>query len=387
MRFFLIVFLAIFLNANTFSKTKKELTSTKYSIKKMNLKLGILAKNIIDTQKKLNNINTQINNLNKQIETLQNSLKNSNKILDELNNLKKGLLSKQKTINKEIISFITQNYYIDNKQINTLNDLIYTTLNEKILKEYSKKINALIKENRDIQKNINLINKQISDISAKKKELEQKKQKLLVLKKPQLKILLSLKKQKKLYRAKLQNMFRKQKFLQKKLAELKIIKKPRIIPEKIPLNTNIEILKSLNVKKVGSAYFRPKVTRYRGPKTIPPVRGRVIKQFGSYIDPIYKIKIYNDSITIKTKPNALIRAILPGKVIYIGKEGDKKIIFIKHKNNLFSIYGNLSKISPLIKKGSFVNKGQIIARVDDSLEFEVTYKDKAINPLQVINLK
>jgi murein DD-endopeptidase MepM/ murein hydrolase activator NlpD len=380
MRFFLIVFLAIFLNANTFSKTKKELTSTKYSIKKMNLKLGILAKNIIDTQKKLNNINTQINNLNKQIETLQNSLKNSNKILDELNDLKKGLLSKQKTINKEIISFITQNYYIDNKQINTLNDLIYTTLNEKILKEYSKKINALIKENKLTQNSINDVNNKINNIINQKKELEKEKKELLSLKQKQLKILKNLKKQKRIYKRKLENMLKRQKNLQQKLAELKIIKNKKEITINIPQ-------KPINVKKVGSAYIKPKVTRYRGPKTIPPVRGRVIKQFGSYIDPIYKIKIYNDSITIKTKPNALIRAILPGKVIYIGKEGDKKIIFIKHKNNLFSIYGNLSKISPLIKKGSFVKKGQIIARVENSLEFEVTYKDKAINPLQVINLK
>ncbi|WP_024790920.1 MULTISPECIES: murein hydrolase activator EnvC family protein [unclassified Lebetimonas] len=384
---FLLIFLFIFLQATNLSQTKKALNHTKYTIKKMNLKLDSLAKAIINTQKKLNNINKKISSLNIQIGTLQNSLKNSSKTLNELNDLKKGLLEKQKNINNEITSFISQNYYIDSKKINTLNDLIYTSLTLKILKKYSKKINNLIKENRDIQKNINMINKQISDISAKKKELEQKKQKLLVLKKTQLKILFSLKKQKKLYWTKLQNMFKKQKFLQKKLAELKIIKKTRIIPEKIPLNTNIEISKPLNVKKVGSAYFRPKLTRYRGPKTIPPVKGRIIKKFGSYIDPIYKIKIYNDSITIKTQPNSLVRTIFPGKVIYVGKDGDKKIIFIKHKGNLFSIYANLTKISPLIKKGSYVKKGEVIARVKNSLEFEVTYKDRAINPLQVINLR
>jgi murein DD-endopeptidase MepM/ murein hydrolase activator NlpD len=380
---FLLIFLFIFLQASNLSQTKKALNHTKYTIKKMNLKLDSLAKAIINTQKKLNSINKKISSLNKQTDILQKSLKNSSKTLNELNDLKKGLLEKQKNINNEITSFISQNYYIDSKKINTLNDLIYTSLTLKILKKYSKKINNLIKENRDIQKNINMINKQISDISAKKKELEQKKQKLLVLKKTQLKILLSLKKQKKLYRAKLQNMFKKQKFLQKKLAELKIIKKPR----RIPVITNIEISKPLNVKKVGSAYFRPKLTRYTGPKTIPPLKGKIVKKFGSYTDPIYRIKIYNDSITIKTPPNSLVRAIFPGKVIYVGKDGDKKIIFIKHKGNLFSIYANLTKISPLIKKGSYVKKGEVIARVKNSLEFEVTYKDRAINPLQVINLR
>jgi murein DD-endopeptidase MepM/ murein hydrolase activator NlpD len=384
MRFFLVFILVLFLSANTLSKTKRELSTTKYTIKKMNLKLDSLAKNIINTQKKLNNINIQINNLNKEIKKLQNSLKDSNKVLNELNDLKNGLLSKQKTINKEIISFITQNYYINTKQINTLNDLIYTQLNEKILKEYSKKIKSLIEENKITQQSIKEVNQKINAINKEKKELEKKKKELLALKQKQLKILKNLKKQKQIYKVKLENMLKKQKNLQEKLAELKIIKHKKQITVNIP--TNIPT-KPINVKKVGSAYIKPKITRYRGIKTIPPVHGVVIKKFGSYIDPIYKIRIYNDSITIKTKPNALVRAIFPGKVIYVGKEGDKKIIFIKHKNNLFSVYANLSKISPLIKKGSFVKKGQIIARVENSLEFEVTYKDKAINPLQVINLK
>ncbi|GAX87249.1 conserved hypothetical protein [Lebetimonas natsushimae] len=380
MRFFLIIFLIVLLNANTLSKTKKELTTTKYTIKKMNLKLDLLAKNIINTQKKLNNINTQINILNKQIGILQTSLKSSNKILNELNDLKKGLLNKQKSINKEIISFIAQNYYINSKQINTLNDLIYTALTEKILKKYAKKIKSLIEENKITQQSIKEVNQKINTINNQKKELEKKKKELLTLKQKQLKILKNLKKQKRIYKTKLENMLKKQKKLQQKLAEFKIIKHKKEITVNIPA-------KPITVKKVGSAYIKPKVTRYRGPKTIPPVKGTVIKKFGSYIDPIYKIRIYNDSITIKTRPNALIRAIFPGKVIYIGKVGDKKIIFIKHKNNLFSVYANLSKISPLIKKGSFVKKGQIIARVNNSLEFEVTYKDRAINPLQVINLK
>ena len=76
-----------------------------------------------------------------------------------------------------------------------------------------------------------------------------------------------------------------------------------------------------------------------------------------------------------------------GKVVYIGENGDRKVIFIKHPGNLFSIYANLTKISPLLKKGSYVKRGQIIARVKDALEFEVTYKDRPINPLKVIKLR
>jgi len=156
-------------------------------------------------------------------------------------------------------------------------------------------------------------------------------------------------------------MIQKQKNLQNKLEKLLIIKKRN---------------------------YKPATFTYKGMKTIAPLRGKVIKKFGSYIDPIYKIKIYNDSITIKPyQKNSVVRSIMSGKVVYIGESGDKKIIVIKHKGNIFSIYANLSKISPLIKKGSYVKRGQIIARVEDNLEFEVTYKEKPINPLKVISLK
>ena len=139
---------------------------------------------------------------------------------------------------------------------------------------------------------------------------------------------------------------------------------------------------------MGSIYYKPKIASYYGPKTIPPLRGKIIKHFGSYIDPVYKIRIYNDSITIKPyTPQSTVRAILNGKIVYIGNNDDKKIIIIRHKNDLFSIYANLSKISPILKKGFYVKKGQIIARVKDALEFEVTYKENPINPLKVIRLR
>jgi len=376
---FLIIFIFITLYASNFN-TKEELNKTNNTIKQMNKKLNFLATNIIRTENSLKYITNQINNLNKRLSILQKSLKNSSVKLTNLNNVKHTLLKKQKNIKQQIISFLSQNYYINSQKIETVNDLIYTSLTTPILKKYSQKIKELIKNNKRIEKNIISIDSEIKQIIYKKRRLENLKKDLLVLKKRQQKILTNLKQQKQMYKTKLVNMLKKQQLLQKKLADLKIIRHTR-------KPSNITTLNNLNVKKVGNAYIRPKITRYRGRKTIPPVYGKVIKKFGSYIDPIYKIRIYNDSITIKTKPNALVKSILSGKVIYVGENNGKKIIFIKHNNNLFSIYANLNQISPLIKKGSYVRKGQIIARVKNSLEFEVTYKDKAINPLQVINLR
>jgi len=379
MRFF-IIFLFLILNASEITHTKKVLNQTQNNIKQMNKKLDILASNIITTQKNLQTINSQIDSLNKKLFLLQNSLKNSSSILTNLTDTKQNLVQKQENIKQEIISFLSQNYYINSTKIENLNDLIYTSLIPPILKKYSQKIKNLIKENQNIKNNISLIDSKITQILLQKKNLEDLKKDLILLKAKQQKTLISLNNQKETYKKKIENMIKKQQLLQKKLAELKIIKQRHKTPK-------IANIKNLNVKKVGNAYIKPKITRYRGRKTIPPVQGKVIKKFGSYIDPIYKIKIYNDSITIKTKPNALVKSIFSGRVIYVGENNGRKIIFIKHKNHLFSIYANLDKISPLIKKGSFVKKGQIIARVKNSLEFEVTYKDKAINPLQVINLQ
>ncbi len=364
--------MAVILYSATITSTKKEIKKTSFYIAKMNSKLDTLAKKIIKKEKYIIKLNEQENSINKDIARLSNMLKNSTKTLHELNDLSSGLNHQKEEIKNEIIKFISQNYYLDTQQIDSLNDLIYSEINKKALKLYSVKISNLLRKYKKIDKTLNLTNQKILSIKQKKQLLQNKKNSLKKLKTQKTKELYSLKKQKRLYKTKLLSMIKKQQTLRKKLQELKIVKRRQ---------------KTVNVKKVGSSYFKPKTANYRGRKTIPPVHGKIIKKFGSYIDPIYKIRIYNDSITIKAKPNSLVRSIMSGKVVYIGNSGDKKVIFIKHSGNLFSIYANLSKISPLLKKGSYVKKGQIIARINNTLEFETTYKDKPLNPLKVIYLK
>jgi murein DD-endopeptidase MepM/ murein hydrolase activator NlpD len=368
-----LLLIAVILYSATITSTKKALKNTSYNIAKMNKKLDSLAKEILAKQKYINRLSKLENSVNNDILSLQKALKNSNKALQELNDLSSGLIRQRESIKNEIIKFISQNYYLDTKETDSLNDLIYSELNKKALKLYSAKVAALLENLKKINKTLNQTNQKIVTIKQKKQLLQNKKNKLKQLKTQKIKELLSLKKQKDLYKSRLLSMIKKQQSLRQKLQELKIIKKRRQA--------------HVNVKKVGSAYFKPKTANYRGRKTIPPVYGKVIKKFGSYIDPIYKIRIYNDSITIKAKPNSLVRSIMKGKVVYIGNNGDKKVIFIKHSGNLFSIYANLSKISPLLKKGSYVRKGQVIARINNTLEFEITYKDRPINPLKVIYLK
>ena len=371
-----ILIVCVFLYGSNVNSTKKELKNTSYKIAKMNKKLDSLASKIIKQQNSIQNLIKKQQSIESQINALQQQLKNSKSLLSELKNLSKGLEQKKENIKNEVIKFISQNYYLDTKNIDSLNDLIYSEFSKQVLKQYSKKLSTLVDQYKLIDQNLTATNNKIQEIIDKQKLLVQKENELNKLKKRKFKELRALKKQKDDYKKRLLSMMKKEQLLRKKLQELKIVKQ-----REIPVTNN------LNVKKVGSIYYKPKIATYKGQKTIPPVYGQVIKKFGSYIDPIYKIKIYNDSITIKTKPNSVVRSIMNGKVVYIGDSGDKKVVFIKHKGNLFSIYANLSKVSPLLKKGSYVKRGQIIARVDNSLEFEVTYKDRPINPLKVIRLR
>jgi len=374
MKILLFILLFISLEANI-TTTKKELLSTQKNISLMNEKLKLLAKKIQKQQRYINALNKQIIILNNQINLLKNELKNSKKKLSNLVDLKKGYEEKLNTTQEEITNFLSENYFNSILKPQNVNDLINKEITNKILKKYSQKIANILNKNRTIQYKINQIDKKIQTILNIQKEFLNKKEKLKKLITTQQIELKTLKNKKIEYKQKLEALLKKQKNLQKKLEELKVVSNK-------PLST-------YKVKKYGSVYIKPKISRYKGKKTIPPIKGKIIKKFGSYIDPIYHIKIFNPSITIKPyRKNAKVRAILSGKIIYIGETSfNKKIIVIKHRHNLFSIYANLDKISPILKKGYFVKRGQIIARVNNSLDFEVTYKEKPINPLKVINLK
>ncbi|WP_456489003.1 murein hydrolase activator EnvC family protein [Caminibacter pacificus] len=365
----IVIFLAVLVFGASVTTTKKEIKKTQIIISKMNDKLDKLAREIRKKQQSINSLNSKINSLNKEIAKLQETLKDANKVLGELNDLKKGYVEKENRIKNEIIDFLSTNYYLDTQEVDNVNDLIYNEISKKILEANAQKIAKIVKQSKTINQNISSINEKIDQIIKKQQELKSKKEKLLSLLKARKKEIQALNRQKLLYKKRLEALIRKQKNLQNRLAQLKIIKKRKQTSVQQP-NYNV------------------KTAVYKGQKTIPPLRGRVIKKFGSYIDPVYKIRIYNDSITIKPyQKNAIVRAIMPGKVVYIGENNDKKIIVIKHKGDIFSIYANLDKISPLIKKGKYVKRGQIIARVTDTLEFEVTYKEKPINPLKVISLR
>ncbi len=144
-----------------------------------------------------------------------------------------------------------------------------------------------------------------------------------------------------------------------------------------------------NVRKVGSSYKKDKIYAYRGGKTISPIRGaKLVKKFGTYIDPIYKIKIFNESITLRAPSrNAKVKNVLNGKVVFAGSSSMLgKVVVISHSGKMHTIYAGLSKIAPTVRKGSKIKKGYVIGKVSRKLIFEATKNSKHINPMRLISL-
>ncbi|DAB33119.1 MAG TPA: hypothetical protein CFH79_00210 [Sulfurospirillum sp. UBA11407] len=121
-----------------------------------------------------------------------------------------------------------------------------------------------------------------------------------------------------------------------------------------------------------------------------PLEDFVVKRkFGNYIDPIYKIKIFNESVILSSNvPNAKVQNVLDGKVIYAKDTAVlEKVVIVENSYGIHTIYAHLSKIAPTIKVGEKIRKGYVIGRVEQDLTFEVTQKNYHIDPLELITVK
>ena len=147
--------------------------------------------------------------------------------------------------------------------------------------------------------------------------------------------------------------------------------------------------KSEKVRQVNSSYKKSKTYAYRGKRTISPLPGaRLIKKFGTYVDPIYKIKIFNESITLKSPAsNSKVQNILNGKVVFAGKSSMLgKVVVISHSHKIHTVYAGLSKIAPTIHVGVKIRKGYVVGKVSEKLIFQATKNSKHINPLRLIKI-
>ena len=145
-----------------------------------------------------------------------------------------------------------------------------------------------------------------------------------------------------------------------------------------------------DLKRIDSVYQKPPTAKYSGKKLISPLDSYTIEQsFGDYIDPVYKIKVFNNGVVLKPKAaDAQVYNIMDGKVVYAQEMiGLKKVVVVESANKFYVIYSMLDKIPPTIKSGFIVSKGYVIGRVNERLNLEILQDEKHINPMEVITRK
>ena len=125
---------------------------------------------------------------------------------------------------------------------------------------------------------------------------------------------------------------------------------------------------------------------------LPPVKGKLLNNFGRERDKIYNTYIVHNGVSIRVRKGAPVRSVFNGKVLYTGTlDGYGNIIIIGHGMNYHSLYGHLDEI--ISSAGKTVRSGQIIGRSGDSgsvngeaLYFEMRYKGKPIEPTAWLSL-
>ena len=397
--------------ANKTQSTKQDLKSKAEQEKKLNKKLDELAKSILSGEKNVKTTAEQISILSVQVKELESSAKAADASLNTLITQNKDLLAEQKRIEEALLAIISKRFAYDlivpKNYIESEESIISAEILNSLTKDSQNEVNKIAK---DYSKTINSIKSQTDKISAIKLDLAEfrsKQNKLIALQTKQKKDLAQLKSDKDSYEKELSAIQADQEELRKTLEKLAIIAKneeeekaraqQKAKLEEAKKAKNNEKLASQSqktakndVRQVGSSYQMSQVKRYTGAKTIAPLEKFTLKQaFGDYTDPIYKIKIFNESVVLRSAlSDAVVKNVLDGKVVF-AKETSllQKVVIVENKDGIHTIYAHLSKIAPTIKVGSRLKKGYVIGRVERDLTFEVTQKNYHINPMELIASK
>lgn len=447
--FFALVFVQGSTTTKNIKKSKQELSSVGTQKKKANRKLGKIATDIKKAEKELTNLDTKLDELAKnqsktqeEYEALKIELKKST---SDFENTSKSLDIKR----KEFISLLSEQfsvvYAIKQFHEPTADSIIsqevyktYKEQNNRMLNNLKNEIHTLKKRKQDKKY---LRNKTLNKVNRIIKKREEYAQKKLAKKK----LLKKLAQDEDKYNARLGKIVDKQNSLRTTLSKLNILQKKEVEEAKKQAAARKEALRlekvrkarirkakeaalakvrkaneaikkaktkeakskarlavkaatkektrvykeSEKVRNVNSSYKKSKVYSYRGGKTISPIAGaKLIKKFGTYIDPVYKIKIFNESITLQSpSADSKVKNVLNGKVVFAGNSSMLgKVVVVAHSGKMHTVYAGLSKIAPNIKPGRKIKRGYVVGRVKSKLMFQATKNSKHINPLKLIRI-
>jgi septal ring factor EnvC (AmiA/AmiB activator) len=379
-------------------KTSSKISSYSKNYKQLNKKMANNAIAILKQKKIILKQQKYLSELKKELLHKEKNYKTNKQLLKELKKSQNILKKDGDKLEEELVFTIAQNVslsiVLEEKYSANEESLIEFEVLSLMLKNSKDKIKKLNNEFYSNSQYMQILKKHTNSLENSIKNIDAKRKELIINQNKNKKALKKLKVAEASYKKKLKKVLNKQDTLKKTLANLNIIKIDEVKKAKedarrkkafnaktILLDDNLP-----EVKKVGSSYKKAKTKKYRGKKTIAPFKPYTItKKYGTYTDPIYGIKIFNESISLKpNKKNTKVKTVFNGKVIYANETAVlNKIVIVEHSNGLHTIYANLSKISPNVKKGKKIKKGYTIGRVSDELIFEVTQKSYHINPIRL----
>lgn len=387
---------------------EKTLATNQDLEKRLNKKLDELARDIVRRQEELQITQNQIKNMQIQVAELESSAKAASSELNTLVSQNSKLIKSQRELEEKMLKAISEEFAYDLVVPKSYTESEESIIANEVLVHLNASVSAEVtKMAKDYSKTANLIKTQsnrISTIEFDLKEFRAKQEKLKELSAKQNKELAQLRNDKDAYSRQLEDLSAQQLELRKTLESLRIIAKDEKAKQEVKQQseqikaaakaskdaTTSFVQAPSDVRQVGSSYQGSLVKRYKGDKTIAPLEQYTLKQaFGDYTDPIYKIKIFNESVVLRSiTPDATVKNVLDGKVVFAKDTAVlDKVIIMENADGIHTIYAHLSKIAPTIKVGTRIKKGYVIGRVERDLTFEVTQKNYHINPMELIASK
>ena len=407
---YILFLIPIFIFASTIDKkiaqNQKSLDSSKKNKDNTTVKIKEIADKIEASNTNLSKLEEDIIKINEDIEQHQKLLESSQSKLNNLQAKSSDLIKEKNSSEEEIINTIVEQFstslalqlaskeslqeLIDNEMLN----LLSTNAKQKVLK-LNENYNRLTENTKANQQEINKLNSYIKDRLKTKENY-----KALQIK--HTKSLENLEKEHKLYQAELKKVIEQQESLSKILSDLKIVKQQELKKAQEEKEDNQQVQTTnvrnqkyakdldLDVKKIGSSTDGVQIVKYKGAKTIAPLKSfKIVKNFGTYYDPVYKIKLFNESVVLQSnEKGSKVVAVLNGKVVYAKKNAGmlENVVIIQHEGGIHTVYSHLDDIAPTLVVGKWVQKGSVVGRVDENLTFQVTKDSSHIDPKDLFNI-
>ena len=388
------------------AQNQKILDSSKKNKDNTTVKIKEIADKIEASNTNLSKLEEDIIKINEDIEQHQKLLESSQSKLNDLQAKSSDLIKEKNSSEEEIINTIVEQFstslalqlaskeslqeLIDNEMFN----LLSTNAKQKVLK-LNENYNRLTENTKANQQEINKLNSYIKDRLKTKENY-----KALQIK--HTKSLENLEKEHKLYQAELKKVIEQQESLSKILSDLKIVKQQELKKAQEEKEDNQQVQTTnvrnqkyakdldLDVKKIGSSTDGVQIVKYKGAKTIAPLKSfKIVKNFGTYYDPVYKIKLFNESVVLQSnEKGSKVVAVLNGKVVYAKKNAGmlENVVIIQHEGGIHTVYSHLDDIAPTLVVGKWVQKGSVVGRVDENLTFQVTKDSSHIDPRDLFSI-